>query len=160
MAGDADEGTEIAVQLYGWEFRVCCRMQGVYVLCDDASDEVHFAKALDRPVSGVGSRSRQIGPAEEAARPVSFPGFMVVYELGVEYRTVGLVERVGATDAAVISQARCYRYPCAGKQHGLVITATLSLTERRRKRSSEEGKHSGYCPWQGYGFVWYYSRGR
>ena len=56
-------------------------------------------------VGRIGLAAVQVGPAQEAARPVSLPGLVVCAELVVVDWAVGLVQGVCAVAPAVVSQA-------------------------------------------------------
>lgn len=81
------------------------RVERVDVLCNDTGEQAEVAKSSHSVVGGIGLAAVQVGPAQEAACPVSLPGLVVGAELVVVDGTVGLVQGICAVAPAVISQA-------------------------------------------------------
>jgi len=92
------------MQLECGYIRVRFRVERVDVLCNDTGEQAEVAKRSHSVVGRIGLAAVQVGPAQEAARPVSLPGLVVGAKLVVVDGTVGLVQGVGAVTPAVVSQ--------------------------------------------------------
>jgi len=97
---------------------VSLRMKRVDILRDDAADEPPLRELADSMVGSIGLRFVETRPAQEAACPISLPGFVVADEFVVVDGPVALVLGVCSVLAAVVGQPRCYRYARPGEQDG------------------------------------------
>lgn len=75
----------------------------------------------------IGLATIQVGPAQEAARPVSLPGLVVGAELVVVNWAVGLIQGVCAIAPAIVSQTAGDTDASTREEHGATISIAVGI---------------------------------
>ena len=78
-------------------------------------------------VGRIGLAAVQVGPAQEAARPVSLAGLVVCAELVVVDWVVGLVQGVCAVASAVVSQAAGDADASTREEHSATVSIAAGI---------------------------------
>lgn len=100
-------------------------------LGDNTSQNTHLPQSLHGPVRTIRPRLVQIGPSQEAPRPITLPSLMIAYELVVIDGAVCFVQRIRPASTTIVRQARCHRYACTGEQDSLAVSGLDGRTELR-----------------------------
>lgn len=81
------------------------RLAGWPTLRYHLADEASVSQVANGPVSIISLSLMQVRPSKETTRPVAFPCLVVGDELIVIYGSVCFIQGIGASGAAIVSQA-------------------------------------------------------
>jgi hypothetical protein len=114
----------------------------VRTLCNDAPNHAHSSQLSTSSMRIVWPRLVQVGPAQKTPGPVPLARFVALAELVEVDGLVRLVQRIRPIGAAIVSQARCYRYARTGEQQRLamLVHALCRRRELRRDARLRDGR--------------------